>query len=159
MLSPFYTVQTIVCSIYVYMVFTTEWFLEVAAETRLKKVLTTTTEFCSDALTDEAIRSWVQLTRRANSMKYVYIQYYPKKLSDISSDKEHFDKAAPIYNEPMKNSGFNEALKFLPTIPRRCHNRRNMIWFDSSFSSNVKTNAGKLLLTLLKKHFPRHHKY
>ena len=35
-----------------------------------------------------------------------------KLLSDISSDKEHFDKAAPIYNDALKNSGFNEALKF-----------------------------------------------
>ena len=34
-----------------------------------------------------------------------------KLMSDISSDKEHFDKAAPIY-DVLKNSGFNEALKF-----------------------------------------------
>ena len=28
-----------------------------------------------------------------------------KRFSDISSDKEHFDKAAPIYDEILKNSG------------------------------------------------------
>ena len=32
------------------------------------------------------------------------------RLSDISSEKEHFDKAAPIFNEALKNSGFNETL-------------------------------------------------
>ena len=31
-----------------------------------------------------------------------------KRLSDISSGKEHFDKVPPIYNEALKNSGFNE---------------------------------------------------
>ena len=40
------------------------------------------------------------------------------RLSDISSEKEHFDKAAPIFNEALKNSGFNETLKFSPTIPQ-----------------------------------------
>ena len=82
-----------------------------------------------------------------------------KWLSDISRDKKHFDKAAPIYNEALKNSGFNETLKFLPTIPTRRHRRRSIIWFNPPFSSNVKTNVGKLFLNLLQKHFPRHHKY
>ena len=40
-----------------------------------------------------------------------------KWLSDISSDKEHFDKAAPIYNEALKISGFNETLKFFANNP------------------------------------------
>ena len=82
-----------------------------------------------------------------------------KRLSDISSDKEHFDKATPIYNEALENRGFNETLKVLPTIPSRRHRGRNIIWFNPPFSSNVKTNVGKLYLTLLQKHFPRHHKY
>ena len=69
-------------------------------------------------------------------------------MSDISSDKEHFDKAAPIYNEALKISGFNETLKFLPTLPTRRHRIRNIIWFNPSFSSNVKTNVGKLFLNL-----------
>ena len=34
-----------------------------------------------------------------------------------------------------------------------------IIWFNRSFSSNVKTNVGKLFLTLLKKHFSRNHKH
>ena len=31
-----------------------------------------------------------------------------KQLSEISSDKEHFDKVAPIYNEALENSALNE---------------------------------------------------
>ena len=42
-----------------------------------------------------------------------------KRLSDIFSDRKHFDKAAPIYNEAQKNSGFDETFKFLPIIPTR----------------------------------------
>ena len=78
---------------------------------------------------------------------------------DISSDKEHFDKAAPIYNEVLKNSGFNETLKFSATVPTRQHRGRNIIWFNPPFSSNVKTNEGKQFLSLLQKHFPRFHKF
>ena len=57
-----------------------------------------------------------------------------KRLSDISSDKEHFDKAAPIDSEALKNSVFNETLKFFPTVPKRGHRGRNIIWFNPPFS-------------------------
>ena len=50
-----------------------------------------------------------------------------KRLSDISSAKEHLDKVAPIYNEALRNSGFNETLKFLLTISARRHRIRNII--------------------------------
>ena len=82
-----------------------------------------------------------------------------KLLSDISSDKEHFDKAAPIYNDSLENSGFNEALKFSPTIPATCYRGRKVIWSNSPLNSNVKTNVEKLFSTLLQKHFPQHHIY
>ena len=80
-------------------------------------------------------------------------------MSDVSNDKEHFDKAAPIYKEALKNSPFNETLNFLPSIPTRRHGGRNIIWFNPPFSSNVKTNVGKQFLSLLQKHFPQHRKY
>ena len=55
-----------------------------------------------------------------------------KQLSDISSDKEYSDKAAPIYNDALKNSDFS------PTVHTRRHTGRNSIWFNLPFSSNVK---------------------
>ena len=60
-----------------------------------------------------------------------------KRLCDIFNDKEHFDKAATIYNEALKNSGFNETLKFSPTIPTTRHRGKNIISFNPPFSSNV----------------------
>ena len=110
--------------------------------------------------------------KQNNSLQYIHQQsnHLPsiikripsiisRRLSDIFSNKEYFGKAAPIYNEALKNSGFNETLKFLPTIPTRGHRGRNIIWLNPPFSSNVKTNVGKLFSTLLQKHFPQHHKY
>ena len=41
--------------------------------------------------------------------------------------KKHLEKAAPIYNEALKNSGFNETLKFLPPIPRRHIEEKTLI--------------------------------
>ena len=69
-------------------------------------------------------------SKQNNSLQYIHkksnhqpsiIKRVPsvisKWLSDISSDKEHFDKAAPIYNEALKISGFNETLKFFANNP------------------------------------------
>ena len=108
--------------------------------------------------------------KQNNSLQYIHkqsihppsiIKQIPsmisKRLPDISSDKEHFDKTAPIYNEALKGSGFNETLTFSPTSPTRRHRGRNIIWFNLPFSSNVKTNVGKLFLTLLQKHYQQHH--
>ena len=50
-----------------------------------------------------------------------------KRLFDISIDKEQFDKAPPVYNEVLKNSGLNKTLKFLPTIATKWHRGRNII--------------------------------
>ena len=37
-----------------------------------------------------------------------------KRISNISCDKESFDKAAPDYNNALKNSDFNENIKLTP---------------------------------------------
>ena len=82
-----------------------------------------------------------------------------KRISNISCDKECFDKAAPVYNNALKNSGFNENIKFTPRPPKRRKRSRNILWFNPPFSSNVKTNIGKIFLRLLDRHFSKHHKY
>ena len=80
-------------------------------------------------------------------------------MSNISCDKECFNKAAPVYNNSLKNSGFNKNIKFTPRPPKRRKRSRNILWFNPPFSSNVKTNIGKISLRLLDKDFPKHHKY
>ena len=82
-----------------------------------------------------------------------------RRISDISCNKEYFDKAAPAYNNALKFSGFNENIQFTSTpLPRRNRNRK-IIWFNPPYSVNVKTNIGRILVRLIDKHFPRHHKY
>ena len=53
----------------------------------------------------------------------------------------------------------NKTEKFLLAVPTRRHGRRSIFWFNPPFSSNVKTNVGKLFLILLQKYFPWHRKY
>jgi len=36
--------------------------------------------------------------------------------------------------------------------------RRNILWFNTPFSKNVRTNFGRTFLSLVRKHFPAHHK-
>ena len=37
-----------------------------------------------------------------------------KRMSNIFYDKECFDKATPVYNNALRNSNFNENIKFTP---------------------------------------------
>ena len=80
-------------------------------------------------------------------------------ISDMSYNKEYFDKAAPAYNNALKISGFNETIEFTSTPPPRRNSNRKIIQFNPPYSGNVKTNIGRIFLRLIDKHFPRHHKY
>ena len=73
-----------------------------------------------------------------------------KRLSDISCDTDHFNKAAP---------GFNENIKYSPSQPKQRNRKRQIIWFNPPYSVNIKTDVGKLFMRLIDKHFPCHHKY
>ena len=81
------------------------------------------------------------------------------RISQNSCDKNHFHKGAPDYNTALKNSGFNEDVTYI-TSPSKCQTcKRQIIWFNPSYSANVKTNVGKIFIRLVDKHFPPHHKY
>ena len=80
-----------------------------------------------------------------------------KIISSIFCNKEVFDKAAPVYNNALKNSGFNEKVKFTPPPPQKRKRSRNIIWSNLPFRSNVKTNTGKIFWQLLDNHFPKHY--
>ena len=69
-----------------------------------------------------------------------------KKLSDISSDKEHVGKVARVDDETLKKRGFNEALKLSSTIFTMRQKEeeewgRNIILFSAPFSNNVKNKC------------------
>ena len=80
-----------------------------------------------DVMFNLKTRKYDPYRKQNNSLQYIHKQsnhlpsiikripsFISKQLSEISSDKEHFDKVAPIYNEALENSAFNETLKFLP---------------------------------------------
>ena len=82
-----------------------------------------------------------------------------RTISDISYHKGYVDKAAPGYNNALKFSGLNENIQFTSGTPLRRNRNRKIIWFNPPYIVNVKTNIGRILLRLIDKHFPQHHKY
>ena len=85
-----------------------------------------------------------------------------RRISDISCNKETFDKAKPIYEKALKSSGFTESLTYAShntSAPTRKNRKRNIIWFNPPYSKNIQTNVGKTFLNLIQKHFPPKHKF
>ena len=80
-----------------------------------------------------------------------------KRLSQNSSNKSEFEKAAPDYEKVLQKSGFNIKLQYIaPKKPKSRNRRRNTIWFNPQHNATVKTNIGKEFFCLLNKHFPKH---
>ena len=86
-------------------------------------------------------------------------QMVNQRISEISCNKEEFDKCKDTYNNALTKSGHTEKLSYLNNPPKRKTRKRKVIWFNPPFSMNVKTNIGKMFLALVKKHFPPHHKF
>ena len=86
-----------------------------------------------------------------------------KRLSSLSSSKEIFEEAAPYYEQCLSNCGYKEKLNYCdPTSPNLITKRkrqRNILWFNPPYSKTVKTKIGKFFLQLIKKHFPKEHKF
>ena len=85
-----------------------------------------------------------------------------KRLSEISSNKESFDKAAPIYQQALEKSGYKHQLKFDATTKDQTRSeertrRRNITWYNPPFSKNVATNVGKKFLRIVKESFSTEH--
>ena len=67
-----------------------------------------------------------------------------KRLSDLSCNKEEYEKPKPLYETPLNESGYKTTLKYTKTTNLNNRNRaRNIIWFNPPYSQNVKTNIGK----------------
>ena len=72
-----------------------------------------------------------------------------RRISDISCNKEYFDKAAPPYKNALKVSGFNENIEFTSTPPLRRNSSKKIIWFNPPYGVNVNTNIGRIFLRLI----------
>ena len=82
-----------------------------------------------------------------------------RRISDISCNKQEFDKSAKAYESALRASGYNFKMEYQERPFKRKNRKRNIIWFNPPFSKNVQTNIGKIFMTLIKKHFPKHHKF
>ena len=77
-------------------------------------------------------------------------------MSEISSNEEIFKQSVPIYEKPLKDSGFNDKCVYnkekitLNEQDGKKKRKRKIIWFNPPYSSTVKTNVGKLFLRLVK---------
>ena len=50
-----------------------------------------------------------------------------KRVSDISCDSDHFNRAATDYNTALKKSGFNENIKYSPSQLKQRNTKRQII--------------------------------
>ena len=89
-----------------------------------------------------------------------------KRLSNISSSKEHFDRAAPAYQKALDESGHKYKLKRedpqstirgKPQGSARQRQKRKIIYFTPPFNKALKTKVGRCFLEMVRKHFPPHH--
>ena len=86
-----------------------------------------------------------------------------KRLNELSSDKESFNKAAPLYQHALDESGYAHKLEFDPRAQNnqaRANSRartRNITWFNPPFSKNISTNVGRKVLNIAKECFKDGH--
>ena len=50
-----------------------------------------------------------------------------KRISEISCDEEQFEKAKPMYEKALENSGYKAKLKYVPKAPNPRRNRKSQI--------------------------------
>ena len=82
-----------------------------------------------------------------------------KRLSELFSKKDEFDKAKLLYEKSLQGSGYKTSMSYAQTEAKTNKNRSwNIIWFNPPFSQNVKTNIGKMFLKLIKNYFPNHYR-
>ena len=85
-----------------------------------------------------------------------------RRISDLSSTEEEFNKAKSFYENALKRSDHNFKLAFeqLAETKHPTRNRkRKILWYNPPFSRNVQTNIGKKFFALIDKHFGKHSRY
>ena len=82
-----------------------------------------------------------------------------KRISEISCDEEQFEKAKPMYEKALGKSGYKTSFKYVKTPQPKRNRKRKIIWYNPPYSNHVKTNVGKIFMSLIEKHFTRNHKY
>ena len=88
-------------------------------------------------------------------------QAISKTISSLSSNYEHFAKAAPTYNAELEITGHTDKInndsEITENKPSK-NRKRNIIWHSPPYNKSVSTNIGRVFLNLLDKHFHKEHK-
>ena len=84
-----------------------------------------------------------------------------KRLSNLSSNKEIFDAAAPPYQEALEKAGYSHKLvyqdKASTSTSRKRRRSKPSIWFNPPWAENVATNVGADFLKIVSASFPKGH--
>ena len=85
------------------------------------------------------------------------------RLSKLSSSAQEFDSAKPIYQDALKEAGFDYKLEYTqPNAPiatnRRNRNRR-CLWFNPPFNLAAHGNITKMFYSIIARAFPTGHEY
>ena len=85
------------------------------------------------------------------------------RISSLSSGKEDYDLAIPVYREALRTAGFDtEEVSFGKKAdrPRSGRNRgRKIMWYTPPFNLAVRTNLSRLFESIIEKAFPKNHPY
>ena len=139
--------------------------LKVTANQILIEVFTFVISHYSKILNSSFIGEFVWKFQKSNHPPNIIKQIpasISRRISDLSCNKEVFERAKPYYNERLKSSGYREELSYTKTEDRtNKRKKRNgkIIWFNPPFSKNVQTTVSKVVLRLLEKHFLKNHKF
>ena len=84
-----------------------------------------------------------------------------KRISDLSCNKEEFNKVRSVCETALKDSGHFSSISFNSSNTQNAWRNRNrkVLWLNPPYSQNVKTNIGKLLTKILRKPLPKNNKY
>ena len=74
--------------------------------------------------------------------------------------KKFLKKTKQVYRDALNKKEFQEKLSYTSAQNENDKNdnkqpKRKIIWYNPPYSANIKTNIGKTLLNLMKKHFPK----
>ena len=85
------------------------------------------------------------------------------RLSNISSNKELFEKNTKQHQAALNNGGYNHKLEFNQNNQQNGEKwgkkrQRNIVWFNPPYNMEVKTNIGQEFLKILDESFPKNTK-
>ena len=79
-----------------------------------------------------------------------------KRISEISFEKQEFEKGKGNYNKALEKSGFSKKLTYHKQGPVKRARTRTFIWFNPPYSSHFKTNVENNFIKLIIKQLPKY---